>query len=180
MPPKKIKERLPLIAIIEAALFLSQEALSPEQLAKICAVTSGEVKDSLAGLKSELEKSERGLVLLATPRGYRLGTKPEIAVYLEKAWGEESLETPLSQAALETLAIIALKQPVTRMEIENIRGVQVEGVLENLLKRELIRVTGRQEGLGRPLLYGVTEEFLQYFGLKELKELEEELKSINS
>ena len=179
MPPKKTEEQLPLMAIIEAALFLSQKALSPEQLAKICAVTLGEVKDSLAGLKSELEKSERGLVLLATPRGYRLGTKPAIAVYLEKIWGEESPETPLSQAALETLSIIALKQPVTRMEIENIRGVQVEGVLENLLKRELIRVIGRQEGLGRPLLYGVTKEFLQYFGLKELKELEEELKSIN-
>lgn len=178
MDPKKTKKTPPLMAIIEAALFLSQEALSLEQLTKICAVTLKEIKGSLAGLENELEKDKRGLVLLTTPRGYRLGTKPELAVFLEKAWGEESLATPLSQAALETLAIIALKQPVTRMEIEKIRGVQVEGVLDNLLKRKLIKVMGRQEGLGRPLVYGVTAKFLQYFGLKELRELEEELKNI--
>ena len=179
MLPKKAEQQLTTMAIIEAALFLSQEALSLEQLKKICAVNLKEIRGSLEEMKKELEKGGRGLILLETPQGYRLGTKPEIAVYLEKVWGEESMETSLSQAALETLAIIALKQPVTRMEIENIRGVKVEGVLENLLKRELISVTGRKESLGRPLLYGVTEEFMQYFGIKELKELEKELESIN-
>ncbi|NMB35571.1 MAG: SMC-Scp complex subunit ScpB [Firmicutes bacterium] len=166
------------MAIIEAVLFLSREALSLEQLAKICNVAPKEIRDSLADLRGELEKTERGLVLLATPQGYRLGTKPELAVYLKKMQGEKSPEASFSQAALETLAIIALKQPVTRVEIEKIRGVQAEGVLDNLLKRGLIEVTGRREGPGRPLLYGVTEEFLQYFGLRELKELEEELEDI--
>ncbi len=180
MMPNETKEHPSLKAIIEAALFLSQEALSLEQLAKICAVTRGKIKESLKELSGELEQSNRGLVLLKTTRGYRLATKPELAVYLEKAWEEDSLEMPLSQAALETLAVVALKQPVTRIEIEKIRGVQAGGVLENLLKRELIKITGRQEGLGRPLLYSVTEKFLHYFGLKELKELEEELKSIHS
>ena len=176
MTPPRAKGRPPLVAIIEAALFLSREALSPEQLAGICAVAPKEIRDSLADLRGELEKNERGLILLATPQGYRLGTKPELAVYLKKMLGEESPEAPFSQAALETLAIIALKQPATRMEIEKIRGVQAEGVLENLLKRELIEVTGRREGPGRPLLYAVTDKFLQYFGLRELEELAEELK----
>jgi segregation and condensation protein B len=89
------------------------------------------------------------------------------------------VETSLSEAALETLAIIALKQPVTRIEIEKIRGVGAGGVLENLLKRNLINVTGRRESLGRPLLYGVTAAFMQHFGLKDLKELQEELENIN-
>lgn len=179
MSLKKMKEQPPLMAVIEAVLFLSQEALTVEKLAGICAVTTREIRDSLGKFKDELEKDERGLVLLTTPQGYRLGTKPGLTVYLKKMRGERVPEIPLSQAALETLAIIALKPPVTRMEIEKIRGVQAEGVLENLLKRGLITVTGRQEGLGRPLLYGITEEFLKYFGLKKIEELKEELENIS-
>ncbi|NLC50815.1 MAG: SMC-Scp complex subunit ScpB, partial [Firmicutes bacterium] len=84
---------------------------------------------------------------------------------------EKETSTSLSRAALETLAIIAYKQPITRVEIEAIRGVRVDKILENLLKRQLIKVVGRKEGLGRPLLYGVTEGFLKYFGLNSLDDL---------
>lgn len=179
MPSPKTEQQLTTTALIEAALFLSQEALPLKKLVKICAVNLKEVKESLKKIKIDLEKGERGLTLLETPQGYRLGTKPETAAYLEKFWEEENEAPPLSEAALETLAIVALKQPVTRMEIEKIRGVSTGGVLENLLKRNLIAVTGRKESLGRPLLYGATEEFIRYFGLKDLKELQKELENIN-
>lgn len=180
MPPLKTEQQLTTMAIIEAALFLSRDPLSLEQLKIICAVNVKEIRYSLEKIKRELEKNERGLILLETPQGYRLGTKPETAVYLEQVRETENTGTSLSQAALETLAIIALKQPVTRMEIENIRGVNAGGILENLLNRNLISITGRKESLGRPLLYGVTEIFMQYFGLKELEELENELKTLIS
>lgn len=159
-------------AIIEAALFLSHEPLSLEKLRQICGASLKTVKDSLQEIKTDLSRNERGLVLLETSKGFQLGTKPETAACIEKMFTEDQINTPLSQAALETLAIVASKQPVTRIEIENIRGVNAEGVIENLLKRGLIRIAGRKEGLGRPLLYGVTDEFLQYFGIKDLAELE--------
>ena len=162
------------MAVLEAVLFLSNEPLSLEKLSYICGISDKEIKKLLNKFKQELEKEERGLVLLETPQGYQLGTKPEIAAFVERMFAEEGYShAPLSQAALETLAIIAVKQPVTKLEIERIRGVKVEGVLENLLKRGLIKVTGRKESLGRPILYGVTEDFFKYFGIKDMDELEE-------
>lgn len=166
------KGKLATAALLEAALFLSHEPLSIEQLSQVCQVSVPEMKNALKKLKYALEREERGLILLERHEGYQLGTKPEAAVYLEKLFSEDWAEAPLSQAALETLSIIAFKQPVTKIEIETIRGVKVDGVLENLLKRRLIKVSGRKEGLGRPLLYVTTPEFLQYFGLKDLAELE--------
>jgi len=169
----KSSQALPATAILEAALFLSHEPLSLETLSRLCGTTPQKIKESLQWLKKELEKEERGLVLLETEQGYQLGTKPETAAFVERLFAEEEYPSaPLSRAALETLAIVALKQPVTRLEIEHIRGVKADGVIDNLIKRRLIRVTGRKETLGRPLLYGTTEEFLQYFGLKEDSELE--------
>ena len=99
-----------------------------------------------------------------------MGTAPELAPYLEQAVSEEE-SGRLSTAALETLAIIAYKQPLTRLEIESVRGVRCEHILDNLLKRKLIRVSGRKEGPGRPLVYATTQDFLRFFGLKDLSEL---------
>jgi segregation and condensation protein B len=170
----KSGQALSTMAILEAALFLSHEPLSLEKLRQVCETTPQEIRDSLEKIKEELEKDDRGLVLLEMPQGYQLGTKPEAAAYVEKLFAEEEYtRTSLSRAALETLAIIAMKQPVTRLEIENIRGVKADGVIDNLLKKGLVKVTGRKEVLGRPLLFGITEEFLQYFGLKDLAELED-------
>lgn len=168
------------LAIIEAALFLSSEPLSLEKLSQICQVSVHEIKESLKKMKLNLENEERGLVLLETQGGFQLGTRPEAAAFVEKLFEEDYFSTPLSQAALETLAIIALKQPVTRVEIEKLRGVQAEGVIENLLKRGLIEIKGRKEGLGRPFLYEITDEFIQYFGLKDPKELENLRKDLSS
>lgn len=181
MEMEKKEREISIAAVIEAALFLSSEPLSLAKMKKICEATEKEINNALKELKAELEEEKRGLVLLETPEGYQLGTKPEVAGYLEKLFDEDSSAVPLSQAALETLAIIACKQPVTRMEIENIRGVKAEGVIDNLLKRGLIQVSGRKEGLGRPFLYSTTDIFLQYFGLKDLTEIEplkEELDTI--
>jgi segregation and condensation protein B len=160
-------------AIIEAALFLSHEPLPLDKLGQICGVSLSVIRDSLQQIKADLARNERGLVLLETSGGFQLGTKPETAACVEKLFSAEQNSSPLSQAALETLAIIAAKQPVTRLEIENIRGVKADGVIENMLKRGLIRITGRKEGLGRPLLYGITENFMHYFGIKNSKDLEE-------
>jgi segregation and condensation protein B len=167
-------------ALLEAALFLSQEPLSTEQLSQVCEGSIPEVKNALERLKHALEKDERGLTLLERHEGYQLGTKPEAAAYLEILFSEDRPEAPLSQAALETLSIVAFKQPVTKIEIETIRGVKVDGVLDNLTKRQLVKVSGRKEGIGRPLLYVTTPEFLRYFGLKNLAELELENKDEES
>lgn len=161
-----------LVALLEAALFLSNEHLSLQKLQQILDVSEEDVVHALEILRCSLAERERGLLLISTATGYNLGTKPELAVYLEKLWDEEKMSPVLSQAALETLAIIAVKQPVTRVEIEKIRGVNVDGVIENLLKRDLIKISGRREGLGRPHLYATTELFLQYFALTAPEELE--------
>ncbi len=167
------KENLSMTALLEAALFLSREPLSAERLGQACQATIPEVKNALESLGRALEADERGLTLLERHEGYQLGTKPEAAAFLDKLFSEDRSEAPLSQAALETLAIVAYKQPVTRIEIETIRGVKVDGVLENLANRKLISIAGRKEGIGRPLLYVTTPEFLLYFGLKDLAELED-------
>ena len=165
------KKTLSTLALLEAVLFISHKPLSIEQLSQVCQVSSLEMKNTVRALKLVLEQEDRGLVLLERSEGYQLGTKPEAAGFLEKLFTEDYPEAPLSQAALETLSIIAFKQPVTKIEIEKIRGVNVDSVMENLLRRNLIKVGGRKEGIGRPLLYNTTPEFLRYFGLKDLTEL---------
>ncbi len=139
---------------------------------KISDATEKEVLDALDQLKINLQSQDRGLILLKTSEGYQLGTKPDVASNVEKLFEEDYSSLPLSQAAMETLVIIALKQPVTRVEIENIRGVKADGVIDNLLKRGFIQIAGRKEGLGRPFLYRTTEEFLHYFGINDYAELE--------
>lgn len=175
MPAVSKDERnrdLPLVALLEAILFLSGEPVGMEKLQEVCSATREEISSSLELLQHSLQEPVRGLILLDTAAGYRLGTKAELAAFLEKLWEEEQISPVLSPAALETLAIIAVKQPVTRVEIEKIRGVNVDGVIENLLKRNLIKLGGRREGLGRPHLYVTTDYFLQYFGLRNTDELE--------
>jgi len=155
---------------IEALLFLNEE---PERVDKIAAVLSTspeEVIDLIRELQRDFARDSRGLQIFEVAGGFQMGTLPELAPYLEKAFSED-ISSNLSTAALEALAIIAYKQPVTRVEIESIRGVRSEHVLENLLKRKLIRISGRKEGPGRPLLYNTTPDFLKYFGLMDLEDL---------
>lgn len=158
-------------AILEAFLFLSEEPLEPDKLKGIFDdVTIEKIKELLDELRREYEERKGGLQILEIAGGYRILTRTEFAPWVKK-FNLVRLSSRLSRAAVETLAIIAYKQPVIRSDIEAIRGVNIEGILKNLLERRLIRIIGRKDIPGRPLMYGTTKEFLQYFGLKELSEL---------
>ena len=157
--------------VLEALLFAADEPLSARRLAAILeAVSPGEVADLVGELNADYLRESRAFHVQEIAGGYRLVTRSEFAGWiaeLRAAGGSPRL----TQAALETLSIVAYKQPVTRTELESIRGVTVEGVLKTLVDRELVRIVGREEGMGRPLLYGTTDYFLEYFGLPSLDAL---------
>jgi len=158
-------------SIIEALLFVSESPISPEQMALVLEdLEPSEIRALIETLKKEYESSQRSLVIQEVAGGYQMTTNPLYAPWLRKFLKKTQGER-LSGPSLETLAIIAYKQPVTRQEIESIRGVNVEGVLKTLLEKRLLRIAGRKEIIGRPLLYGTSREFLEYFGLNSLEEL---------
>lgn len=157
--------------IIEGLLFVAgEDGLTEEQLANILKVERETVQDVLRDLEVDLTEMNRGMQLIEMAGAYQLTTKPEHALYFQQLV-EAPGHTGLSQAALETLAIVAYKQPITRVEIEEIRGVKTEKAIQTLTAKLLIKDVGRAEGSGRAILYGTTKEFLDYFGLKSLKEL---------
>lgn len=155
--------------IIEAILFMAEEPLSVKEMAEITGASGEDTQKALVEVMEDYERGS-GLQILRVAGGYQLATRPEAAPYIQKM-EREGHTLRLSQAAMESLAIIAYKQPVTRIEIEAIRGVRVDKVLENLLRKKLIRITGRKSVPGRPMTYGTTKKFLQYFGLNDLKDL---------
>jgi len=159
---------LSLAALLESLLFVADAPASISQLASVLGVSPAQVEMALAELNGAL--SERGIRLQRNGARVQLVTAPEAASVVERFLGLES-QSRLSPAALETLAIIAYKQPVTRVEIEAIRGVNCDGVLRSLLSKGLIEEVGRLERAGRPVLYGTTFEFMQRFGLSSLSEL---------
>lgn len=158
--------------IAESLLFAAgDEGLSLKQIANVLEVEEPKAEEVLSELQSDYENDEhRGITIIQAAGVFQLATKKEHAVYLKKL-----VESPgaghLTQAALETLAIVAYKQPITRAEIEEIRGVKTERPLHTLSSRALVKEVGRAEGTGRAILYGTTKEFLDYFGLKNIKEL---------
>ncbi|VBB07975.1 chromosome segregation/condensation protein scpb [Lucifera butyrica] len=154
---------------IEALLFTSGDALTASQLAQILEIDEEHIPLLVETLKKEMEGEKRGLTVIEVAGGYQLCTKPELAAIVEKL--AKVHQVRLSVAAMETLSIIAFKQPITRQEIENLRGVQVDKLLSMLLERGLIKEVGRKEAIGRPILYGTTNQFLQCFGLKTLQDL---------
>lgn len=157
--------------IVEALLFASGDVgLSISQIADVLDVTEFQATDIIESLKEDYEVDGRGIHVVEMAGVFQLATKKEHSTYLKKLI--ESTNTHgLSQAALETLAIIAYKQPITRAEIEEIRGVKTERPLHTLISKVLIKEVGRAEGSGRAYLYGTTKEFLDYFGLNSLEEL---------
>lgn len=158
-------------AIVEGLLFAAgDEGLTLKQLATVIDVEGSIIQDIVSELKLDYENSERGICLVEVANTFQLTTKKEHAVYLKKLV-ESPTSTTLSQAALETLAIIAYRQPITRAEIEEIRGVKTERPLHTLTAKALVKEVGRAEGTGRAILYGTTKEFLEYFGLKTIQEL---------
>ncbi len=158
----------PLLARLEALLFVAPEALSPQQLAAALDIPTREVHTALTAYGESLQG--RGIRLQEHKGRYQLTTAPEAAPWVERLLGLEATDT-LSSAALETLAIIAYQQPITRPQINAIRGVNSDGVMKNLLSKGLVEEVGRAEGPGRPILYGTTTDFLRHFGLNSLEEL---------
>ncbi len=157
--------------IVEAALFASQSPLSPRDIARADeSLTEATVEEALTELREEYERQERSFQIYNLGDGFQILTRPEYAPYLERFDSIPRVQG-LSPAALETLAIIAYRQPISRVEIEDIRGVGSTTVLRTLQEWELIDVVGRGEGIGRPLLYGTTTRLLDHFGLRNLSDL---------
>jgi segregation and condensation protein B len=159
---------LNLTAMLEGLLFVAAGPVSPTQLASALEMTVSGIEKGLDELTEIL--SQRGLRLQRHAGRVQLTTAPELADSVERFLGLEAT-TRLSRAALETLAIIAYQQPVTRPAVDSVRGVNSDGVIKSLLSKGLLQEVGRSEGPGRPILFGTTPEFLQHFGLNSISEL---------
>jgi len=165
-------------SIIEALIFASDDSLNNSEIIKAIKgidgkdvqISPADVDKCIDELNTTYEKLNMSFNILRIAEGYLFATKQEYAKYVGFLSSEKS-KRRLSQAALETLAITAYKQPITKPEIESIRGVNSDYILNTLLEKNLITITGRTESVGRPLLYGTTSEFLKYFGLNSIKDL---------
>lgn len=157
--------------IVEATLFASQTPLTTSEIARADdELTTSVVSEAIQALREAYEAEERAFQIYELGDGYQILTRPEFASYLER-FDSVPRSPYLSGAALETLAIVAYRQPIGRIEVEEVRGVGASSVLRTLTDWELVEVVGRGEGLGRPLLYGTTRRFLEHFGLRDLDEL---------
>lgn len=157
-------------AIIESLLFAAGEPVSLGRLAAVLdSVPKEEIKNAVAALGAQYAAGGRGLVIDEVAGGYQLRTRKDFAPHIRKLLAAKPPR--LSRSLLETLAIIAYRQPITRPEIEELRGVDSGGVLESLLERRLVKISGRKEAPGRPMLYATTPEFLEVFGLMDLDSL---------
>ncbi|MCK4325954.1 SMC-Scp complex subunit ScpB [bacterium] len=164
--------------IIEALLFTADKPISLEEIKEILEGIDGKsIQSLIKNLQDEYGNQRRSFQIVEVAGGFRMSTQPQFGPWLKKFYKVRHRER-LTAASLETLSIIAYKQPVIRAEIEFVRGVDIAGVLHSLLEKRLIRVMGRKMVPGRPLIYGTTDEFLEHFGLKALSELPrmEELK----
>ncbi len=157
-------------SIIEALLFLSGEVLGMSSLKDILGLPETEIRNLMNELMAEYQDRKSGLLIVEIANGYQMVTNPDYAEWIRKFRSTHS-SSKLSMPALETLAIIAYKQPIIKAEIEQIRGVNSDSAIRTLYDKRLIKIMGRKEAPGRPFLYGTTREFLQYFGLKDLTEL---------
>jgi len=158
--------------VVEALLITSDEPLGAAKIASVLGreVGAREVRAYVDDLNAEYISTGRSFRIAEIAGGYQLMVHPEYAPWVRQLMRDKS-PARLSAAALETLAIVAFKQPITKAEMEHIRGVAVDGVVRNLLEKSLVRISGRADGLGRPLLYGTTRQFLVHFGLRTLSDL---------
>jgi len=165
-------------SIIEALIFSSDEPLKIEEIVRAIkgidgeeiAITADEIEETVSNINIQLEEAQRPFKIMKIAGGFSFSTKQAFSKYIGYLSNEKS-KRRLSQSALETLAIIAYKQPITKPEIEMIRGVNADYIMNTLLEKSLISISGRAETVGRPLLYGTTDEFLKYFGLNKLTDL---------
>ena len=156
--------------IVEALLFVAGEPVSVSSLAKTTEMHELEIRTLMNELMTDYRARNSGILIVEIADGYQMVTNPDTGTWV-KRFKNTLASSKLSQPALETLSIIAYKQPITKLEIDQIRGVNSDGALKSVLDRRLIKVIGKKDAPGRPYLYATTREFLQYFGLKNLSEL---------
>jgi segregation and condensation protein B len=161
-------DELEIKKVVETLLFITDQPLPVERISQICNLKENKIQKALDMLVEDYEA--RTLQIMNIAGGYQMATRQEYSLWIRRLYNNR-MTVRLSAAALETLSIIAYKQPITRAEVEAIRGVEVIGPLETLLERRLITTVGRKESVGRPLLYGTTKEFLRQFGLNSLDNL---------
>lgn len=165
--PLDIKE---VKAVIEGLLFTSGEPLSRDDIAEILQIDKRTAGKIISEMKDEFVKDRRGIQIIEFNNKYQLGTRPEHSKFIRRLLKTQSKQS-LSRAAVETAAIIAYKQPITRQKVDSIRGVKCDRIIASLVEKKLIKEMGRMDTPGRPILYGTTDEFLKYFGLKTLTDL---------
>jgi segregation and condensation protein B len=158
-------------AVIESLIFVSESPLSPDQIKEVLGeeVSKKEIERLLFELQEDCERTQRGVTLVEVAEGFQFRTRPQHAAWIKKL--KKTKPVALSRPALETLAIVAYKQPIVRADVEKIRGVDSGGVLRTLLERKLIRILGKKDVPGKPLVYGTSKQFLEMFGLKDLSSL---------
>lgn len=156
-------------ATVESLLFITNEPLTSAQIAELAELEERDVLDVLDWLQEDYSDASKGIGVMKLGDGYIMAIKQDYLPYVEKLYRPQI--STLSMAALETLAIIAYKQPVTRGEVELIRGVKADKIVQNLIAKELIEEKGRKDAPGRPILYGTTRKFLQYFNIESLEQL---------
>ncbi|MFA5059015.1 MAG: SMC-Scp complex subunit ScpB [Candidatus Omnitrophota bacterium] len=157
--------------IVEAVLFVSEKPITLDQIKEIVeGVDGAAIHSAIVSLQQEYTERKSGMSIVEIAGGYQMLTNPDYALYIKKFYHSTHKEK-LSKPALETLAIVAYKQPISRLDIELIRGVNCDGVVAHLLEKNLIKIVGRKEVPGRPYIYGTTKQFLEYFGLKSLADL---------
>ncbi len=155
---------------VEALIFASEKPITVEQLKKVLELDAAGINKIVAELRSDYEAANRGIRIIEIAGGFQMITNSSFAPFLKKLFKNRYSEK-LSKPALESLAIIAYKQPLTKTEIESLRNVNVDGVMKSLVEKNLIRICGRKKVPGRPFVFGTTREFLEHFGLKSLQEL---------
>lgn len=157
-------------ALVEAVIYLEGDALDEKAIASITGLPRERVEQALAHIRASYTDAHHGIELIAVAGGYTFAPKSPVAEPLQARYGRRN-DSRLSRAALETLSIVAYSQPVTRGEIEGIRGVSAEGMLKLLTERDLIRIVGKRDAPGKPVEYGTTKEFLKLFRLSSISEL---------
>ena len=177
LPPQTAQEKPKLelgerVGIVEAILFVTGNAVEKKDICRAMEISEAELEETLDALESGYDFDRRGLRLLRFGAHVQLATRPDYAPYVEKLLQPVQKQS-LSQAVMETLAVIAYRQPVTKAEIEQIRGVKCDYSVQSLVAKGLIEEVGRKEALGRPILYGTTDAFLRHFCLTSLSELPE-------
>lgn len=157
-------------SIVESVLFVNENPISIDEIVTALDFEKKQIQQALEELKADYDSNNSGICIVAVAGGYQMCTSPENAEWIKKLY-KSKFRNRLSSAALEIMAIVAYKQPITRLEIEAIRGVNCEQIVRTLFNGGLIKVKGRKDVLGRPFLYGTTRKFLEYFGLNSLGEL---------